>query len=192
MYAPHPLRKRGADRFERSWGARGVFVRHTWTAEEGTRMGSSRLPGFYKMKMAERLRRLAEQLELSRDEMDGLGESGTLPLANADAMIENAVGVLGLPVGIGLNFLVNGEDVLVPMAVEEASVIAAGSLAAKIVREGGGVKAGSDAPRMIGQGQGAQLSHPQAAKGGSPQNKGPIPARAHGPPPPMRGAGGPR
>jgi len=72
-------------------------------------MGSSRLPGFYKMKMAERLRRLAEQLELSRDELEGLGESATLPLANADAMIENAVGVLGLPVGIGLNFLVSNQ-----------------------------------------------------------------------------------
>ena len=114
-------------------------------------MGSSRVPGFYKMKMAERLRRLAEQLELSRDELEGLGESATLPVANADAMIENAVGVLGLPVGIGLNFLVNGEDVMVPMAVEEPSVIAAVSLAAKIVREGGGFKADADEPRMIGQ-----------------------------------------
>ena len=53
-------------------------------------MGSSRLPGFYKMKMAERLRRLAEQLELSRDELEGLGESATLPLPNADAMIDIA------------------------------------------------------------------------------------------------------
>src|SRR2546422_6050227 len=121
-------------------------------------MGSSRLPGFYKMRMAERLRRLAEQLELSRDEMDGLGESGTLPLANADAMIENAVGVLGLPVGIGLNFLVNGEDVLVPMAVEEASVIAAGSRPAKTVPAGGRIQAGSHAPRIVGQGQGADAS----------------------------------
>src|SRR5712664_560065 len=99
-------------------------------------MRSSRLPGFYKMRMAERLRRMAEQLELSRDELGGLGESPTLPLPNADAMIENAVGVLGLPVGLGLNFLINGEDVLVPMAVEEPSVIAAVSLAAKNVREG--------------------------------------------------------
>src|SRR3989441_10338363 len=131
-------------------------------------MGTSRLPGFYKMRIAERLRRVAEQLEVESDELDGLGESGTLPLANADAMIENAVGVLGLPVGIGLNFLVNGEDVLVPMAVEEASVIAAVSLAAKSVREGGGVKAGPDAPRMIGQVQGAQLSHPAAPKAADP------------------------
>src|SRR5207237_1830270 len=109
-------------------------------------------------------RRVAEQLEVDGDELDGLGESGTLPLANADAMIENAVGVLGLPVGIGLNFLVNGEDVLVPMAVEEPSVIAAVSLAAKIAREGGGFEADADEPLMIGQVQVSGLTDPEAAK----------------------------
>src|SRR5262249_1073171 len=59
--------------------------------------GTSRLPGFYKMKIAERLRRLAEALDADADDLEGLGQSGTLPLLNADAMIENAVGVLGLP-----------------------------------------------------------------------------------------------
>src|SRR4051794_11494626 len=77
-------------------------------------MGSSRLPGFYKMKIAERLRRLADQLELPSGELESLGESATLPLPNADAMIENAVGVLGLPVGLGLNFVINGEDLWCP------------------------------------------------------------------------------
>src|SRR5256885_4843303 len=123
-------------------------------------MGTSRLPGFYKMRIADRLRRVAEQLELDADELDGLGESATLPLPNADAMIENAVGVLGLPVGIGLNFLVNGEDVLVPIAVEEAPVVAAVSLAAKIVREGGGVQGGGRAAPMVGPGQGARPFQP--------------------------------
>src|SRR5258705_11384058 len=122
-------------------------------------MGSSRLPGFYKMKMAERLRRLAEQLELSRDDLEGLGESATLPLPNADGMIENAVGVLGLPVGVGLNFVINGEDVLIPMAVEEPSVIAAVSLAAKIARDGGGFKAESADPGKIGQVQGTEMDN---------------------------------
>src|SRR5947208_17017151 len=121
-------------------------------------MGTSRLPGFYKMRIAERLRRVAEQLELDADELDGLGESATLPLPNADAMIENAVGVLGLPVGIGLNFLINGEDVLVPMAVEEPSVIAAVSLAAKIAREGAGVTADAGQQRMISPVQVAERS----------------------------------
>src|SRR5947209_16289246 len=127
-------------------------------------MGTSRLPGFYKMRMAERLRRIAEQLELDGDELRGLGQTGTLPVANADAMIENAVGVLGLPVGIGLNFLVNGEELLIPMAVEEPSVIAAVSLAAKIARDGGGFTADADEPRMIGQVQVTELPHPETAR----------------------------
>src|SRR3954452_17420291 len=135
-----------------------------WAVEEERGMGSSRLPGFYKMKMAERLRRLAEQLELSRDDLDGLGASATLPLLNADAMIENAIGVLGLPVGVGLNFLVNGEDVLIPMAVEEPSVIAAVSLAAKIARDGGGFTAEADELLMIGKVQVSSLADWEAAQ----------------------------
>jgi hydroxymethylglutaryl-CoA reductase len=153
-------------------------------------MGSSRLPGFYKMKMAERLRRLAEQLELSRGEMEGLGESATLPLSNADAMIENAVGVLGLPVGVGLNFLVNGEDVLIPMAVEEPSVIAAVSLAAKIAREGGGFQADADEPRMIGQVQVTELSQPEAARAAILKEKDAILAVANSLHPAMKARGG--
>src|SRR2546421_12463039 len=153
-------------------------------------MGSSRLPGFYKMKMAERLRRLAEQLELSRDEMDSLGESATLPSAKADAMIENAVGVLGLPVGIGLNFMVNGEDVLVPMAVEEPSVIAAVSLAAKIAREGGGFKADADEPRMIGQVQVTELANPEAARAAILREEEAILAAANALHPAMKARGG--
>src|SRR2546423_10118778 len=153
-------------------------------------MGSSRLPGFYKMKMAERLRRLAEQLELSRDEMDSLGEGATLPIASADAMIENAVGVLGLPVGIGLNFMVNGEDVLVPMAVEEPSVIAAVSLAAKIAREGGGFKADADEPRMIGQVQVTELANPEAARAAILREKDRILAEANSLHPAMKARGG--
>src|SRR5438477_12387813 len=127
-------------------------------------MGTSRLPGFYKMRIADRLRRLAEQLEVDGEDLRGLGQSGTLPVANADAMIENAVGVLGLPVGIGLNFLINGEDVLIPMAVEEPSVVAAVSLAAKIAREGGGFVTESDPPRMIGQVQVTELREPEKAR----------------------------
>ncbi len=153
-------------------------------------MRSSRLPGFYKMKMAERLRRMAEQLELSRDELGGLGESATLPLPNADAMIENAVGVLGLPVGLGLNFLINGEDVLVPMAVEEPSVIAAVSLAAKIVREGGGFTAEADEPRMIGQVQVTELANPEAAKAAILREKDTILATANALHPAMKARGG--
>ena len=151
-------------------------------------MGSSRLPGFYKMKMAERLRRLAELLD--GEHLDGLGTSSTLPLANAEAMIENAIGVLGLPVGVGLNFLVNGEDVLVPMAVEEASVIAAVSLAAKIAREGGGFRAESDEPRMIGQVQVTELANPEAARAVILREKEQILAVANALHPAMKARGG--
>src|SRR3977135_4406456 len=153
-------------------------------------MGTSRLPGVSKMRIAERLRRGAEQLELDGDELDGLGESGTLPLANADAMIENAVGVLGLPVGLGLNFLINGEDVLVPMAVEEPSVIAAVSLAAKIAREGAGFTADADEPRMIGQVQVTELSNPEIAQAAILRDKDLILATENPLPPAMKARGG--
>src|SRR5207248_6212615 len=122
------------------------------------------LPGFYKMKIAERLRRLASELDVGSGDLVGLGETGTLPLPNADAMIENAVGVLGLPVGLGLNFLVNGEEVLVPMAVEEPSVIAAASLAAKLARGGGGFQADADPAMMIGQVQICSFASLEAAR----------------------------
>jgi hydroxymethylglutaryl-CoA reductase len=138
--------------------------------------------------MSERLRRLAEQLD--GEELRGLGQSATLPLGNADAMIENAVGVLGLPVGIGLNFLINGEDVLVPMAVEEPSVIAAVSLAAKIAREGGGFKAEADEPRMIGQVQVTELANPDAARAAILRSREEILAAANALHPAMKMRGG--
>ena len=153
-------------------------------------MGSSRLPGFYKMKMAERLRRLAAELDSDRSDLAGLGESASLPLANADAMIENAVGVLGLPVGIGLNFVINGEDVVIPMAVEEPSVIAAVSLAAKIAREGGGFKVDADEPRMIGQVQVTELPNPEAARAIILREKAAILAVANDLHPQMKARGG--
>jgi len=153
-------------------------------------MGTSRLPGFYKMRIADRLRRLAEQLEVDGEDLRGLGQSGTLPVANADAMIENAVGVLGLPVGIGLNFLINGEDVLIPMAVEEPSVVAAVSLAAKIAREGGGFTAEADRARMIGQVQLTNVADPAAARAALLRDKQQILDAANALQPGMKARGG--
>ena len=150
----------------------------------------SRLPGFYKSKMAERLRKLAEAVNANVSDLGGLGESGSLPLANADAMIENAVGVLGLPVGIGLNFVVDGEDVLVPMAVEEPSVIAAVSLAAKIARAGGGFTTDSDPPRMIGQIQIIDLADPAKAREALLAHKQALLDAANALHPQMRARGG--
>ncbi len=90
--------------------------------------------------------------------MDGLSSGA------ADHMVENAVGVFGLPLGIATNFLVNGRDVLVPMAIEEPSVIAGASFAARLIREGGGFMATSDEPVMIAQVQILDLVNPHAAR----------------------------
>ena len=112
---------------------------------------SSRLNGFRKAPLAERLRLLADAIEVAQGDLQGLGEAASLPLGCADAMIENAVGVLGLPLGLALNFTINGEDLIVPMAIEEPSVVAAASLAAKLARAGGGFTAEADPAVMIGQ-----------------------------------------
>ncbi len=150
----------------------------------------SRLPGFHKAKIAERLRRLAEAIECDEEDLAGLAESASLPLANADAMIENAVGVLGLPVGIALNFVIDGEELVIPMAVEEPSVVAACSLAAKLARAGGGFTTESDEPRMIGQVQITGLAEPEAACATLLANQAQILEAANALHPQMRARGG--
>jgi len=122
---------------------------------EGRATFSSRLAGFYKLSLQERVEAIGRLCELSESEVRAL-DAG-LPVSSADQMIENAIGVFGVPLGVGLNFRINGKDYLVPMAVEEPSVVAAVSLAAKIVREAGGFTAEADAPLMIGQVQVAHL-----------------------------------
>src|SRR5690349_4763501 len=99
---------------------------------------TSRLAGFHKLPMAERVERISRMFGLSVDEVASLEAEGSLPPEISNQMIENAVGAFSLPLGLGLNMRVNGRDVLVPMAVEEPSVVAAVSFAAKIVREAGG------------------------------------------------------
>jgi hydroxymethylglutaryl-CoA reductase len=112
---------------------------------------SSRLPGFYKQTTDERARIVAGQSDLTPEERTILtGESGLTP-ALADRLIENVVGVFGMPLGIAANFVVNGRDVLIPMAVEEPSVVAAASHIAKLVRSNGGFTASATPPEMIGQ-----------------------------------------
>ncbi len=112
---------------------------------------SSRIEGFYRMPRHERLNRLAISSGLREAEMSELLDASPLPFHAADHMVENAVGVTGLPLGIGLNFLINGRDRIVPMAIEEPSVIAAASHAARLVRHSGGFWAEADPPLMIGQ-----------------------------------------
>jgi hydroxymethylglutaryl-CoA reductase len=111
---------------------------------------NSRLPGFYRLPLDERQAELTRQVGLSSEELALLASGGIAP-AGADRMIENAVGIYALPLGLALNFVVNGVDRLVPMAVEEPSVIAAASNAARLVREGGGFFADSDESIMTAQ-----------------------------------------
>jgi len=110
---------------------------------------TSRFPGFYKLPLGERVRIVAEWAGLSPEEEALLEKS--LQLEQAEKMIENVVGLFPLPLGIAVNFLINGKDYLIPMAIEEPSVVAGLSHAAKLVREGGGFQAESSEPIMIAQ-----------------------------------------
>jgi len=125
---------------------------------------SSRLAGFYKRPPEERIEQVACWAELTEDETATL--RGTLghDLARADQMIENVVGLHTLPLGIAVNFLVNERDVLVPMVIEEPSVVAGASFAAKLVRPGGGFQATATAPEMIGQLQVLDVADPWSAR----------------------------
>ena len=112
---------------------------------------SSTLPGFRALDPAARRRRIAEACGLDVAALDGAFATGGLDQDGADAMIENALGTLGLPFGVALNLRVNGVDYLVPMAIEEPSVIAATSHAAKRARAGGGFTGSVDPAIMIAQ-----------------------------------------
>jgi hydroxymethylglutaryl-CoA reductase len=125
---------------------------------------SSRLPGFYDLPLEERLERVAGWAELSQDEAGALRGAFGLDLARANQMIENVVGLHSLPLGIAVNFSVNGRDVLVPMVVEEPSVVAGASFTAKLARAGGGFRASTTAPEMIGQLQVLDVVDPWSAR----------------------------
>jgi hydroxymethylglutaryl-CoA reductase len=114
-------------------------------------MITSRLPGFYKLSLDERRRLAADALGVSIEELEVALHGGGLSAASADKTIENVIGTYALPLALALNVKVNGRDYLVPMAVEEPSVVAAASAAARSVRDGGGFFAMADAPVMIAQ-----------------------------------------
>lgn len=120
-------------------------------------MKTSKLSGFYKLSRKERLGFVKNFAGLTDEEIRILNES-TIDFGIVDRMIENAVGVMSVPLGVAVNFLINGKDYLIPMAVEETSVIAAASNAAKIARVKGGFKTNSTEPVMIGQ---IQLLNPK-------------------------------
>jgi hydroxymethylglutaryl-CoA reductase len=126
-------------------------------------MAGSRLPGFYRKSWQERLALLAERTHLSPEESGAL-RLGGLNADAADRMIENVVGLYSLPLGIAVNFLVNGREVLVPMVIEEPSVVAGASFMARLAREGGGFIASTSEPQMIGQVQILDVSDLMAAR----------------------------
>ena len=110
---------------------------------------SSRIPGFYNLDINERLNSLSARL--TETEIALLRNGAGLAPADAEHMVENVISVHPLPLGLALNFIVNGREVLVPMAVEEPSVVAGASFMAKLARQGGGFVAEADPPLMIGQ-----------------------------------------
>lgn len=113
-------------------------------------MKSSRIPGFYKMPIEERVKVVKEFAGLTDEEANMLLSFIALPKDVADIMIENVVGTMQLPLGIATNFIINGRELLIPMAIEETSVVAAASNAAKMARPDG-FKAKATEPVMIGQ-----------------------------------------
>ena len=127
-------------------------------------MTSSEISGFYRKGAQERWQVLREFGGLSDAELATIGNTGALAFDQVNRMIENVVGVHPLPLGVAMNFRVNGRDVLVPMAIEEPSVVAAASNAARMARKRGGFAASTSGPVMIGQIQLVGVPDPHGAR----------------------------
>src|SRR2546428_13967998 len=125
---------------------------------------SSEIPGFYKLSPSERMRVVQKLTGITDEEAKTLGNTGGLPPEVADRMIENAVGGLTIPLGIATNFVINGKAYLIPMAIEEPSVVAAASNAATMASGTGGFRVTHTCPIMIGQIQVIPSSAPYGAK----------------------------
>ncbi|MBU0530251.1 MAG: hydroxymethylglutaryl-CoA reductase, degradative [Nanoarchaeota archaeon] len=132
---------------------------------------SSRLPEFYKKSVDERLSVIKEVASLTEDEANVLRNSGALDLGTADKMSENVIGANHFPLGIATNFIVNGKDYLIPMAIDEPSVVAAASNGAKLSRDSGGFTASSDEPIMITQIQMVNVKDIEGSKKRIMENK---------------------
>jgi len=125
---------------------------------------TSRLPGFYKLSIDERLKIVKEFAGLTEEETLALKNFGNLGEKLADVMIENVIGAISYPFAVAVNFMINGREYLVPMVLEEPSVVAAASNAARFMRRDGGIKAEAEASLMIGQVQVINLLNPNYAK----------------------------
>ena len=154
-------------------------------------VSSSCFPSFHKLTVPERVRSVRDRGLLSSQDYRALVNGETvLDVNNADTMIENVIGVMGLPVGLGLNFLINGKDYVVPLAVEEPSIVAALSFAAKTARTAGGFTASSSDPILIGQIQLVDVPHATRARRILEQRKDEVINLANGLHPRMVARGG--
>ena len=125
----------------------------------------SRIPNFFRLSVEERIAALRDRTALTEEDLLALsGSNHTLKLQVADKMIENVVGVFGLPLGVGLNFLVDGREVIVPLSVEEPSIVAGLSGAARTARMSGGYRTEVTAPVLIGQVQIVNIEDVESAK----------------------------
>jgi hydroxymethylglutaryl-CoA reductase len=127
-------------------------------------MKTSVIPKFYNLPFEEKLRIVKDFAGLTDEEVAILKNSGSLPIEIAERMIENVVGVAHIPLGIAVNFIINGKPYLIPMAIEEPSVVAAASHAAKLAAAKGGFFTSSTEPIMIGQIQVIDVKEPEKAK----------------------------
>ncbi len=150
----------------------------------------ARIPGFYRLDLPARHAELATRFGLDRADLSVLESGASLGWDRADKMVENCIGVFGLPVGLGLNFTINGRDYAVPMVVEEPSVVAAVSNMARLVRAHGGFTADADEGVMISQVQIVDSPDPDAAVEALRRARARILARANAVHPNMAARGG--
>ena len=125
---------------------------------------TSQISGFYKLTPEERIQHVKDFADLTDKEIEILQSTGALEMELADRMIENVVGTFPIPLGIAMNFLINKKEYMIPIAIEEPSVVAAATYAAKMAREKGGFFTSSTDPVMIGQIQAVDIKDPFAAK----------------------------
>jgi hydroxymethylglutaryl-CoA reductase len=135
---------------------------------------TSKIPGFYKKSVEERIEITKEFCDLTEEDVKALNDSNLLSLEKADSMVENVIGRLQIPVGIAVNFLINGKEYLIPMATEEPSVIAAASNAAKLTRSKEGIFTSNTGSHMIAQIQVVNIKDPYHVKNKIYENRDKI------------------
>jgi hydroxymethylglutaryl-CoA reductase len=151
---------------------------------------TSRISGFHKMGLEERLKIVQSFSELKEGDLTTLMKEGALNFETANRMIENVIGTIQLPIGIAMNFLINGKEYLIPMAIEEPSVVAAASNAARLARSGGGFYVTNTGPVMMAQIQLVNIPNAHATRMALFERKAEILAIANAQDPMLVSVGG--